>query len=214
NINPATGGMWATVPSSYPIDINNLNSNITEFIENLADSMALGFELKLNPDGNVTAGSDELYPTSSFDLYVDAEFPLNFSANNLTLVDTFDINYNPIETIIPGNGEITMTYDNGFPLAANATFYLLDANDVVIDSIVSTQGILSGSYDIGTYLTTPYQGALAYNISGSTISNLELASRLMLKVSFTTDTAGKIKIDANSYFNFNIRTNLQITARL
>ncbi len=214
NINPATGGLWATVPSSYPIDINNLNSNITDFIENLPDSLDFGFELKINPEGNITAGSDELYPSSTLDLYVDAEFPLNFSANDLTLVDTFDINYNPIEAIAPGSGQITMNYDNGFPLAASATFFLLDENDVILDSIVSSTGILSGSYDIATYLTTPTRSSLTYSIAQTTIDNLELASRLMLKVSFTTDTAGKVKIDANAFFNFNIRTNLQITAKL
>ena len=69
NINPASGGLYDMVPSEYPVPINNQNSNIAEFVENLSDSMELGFELKINPDGNTTAGSDELFPTSSLDLY-------------------------------------------------------------------------------------------------------------------------------------------------
>lgn len=214
NLNPASGGLWSTVPSDYPIEINNLNSNVTEFIENLADSMSLGYSLFINPDGNVTAGSDELYPSSSLDLYVDAEFPLNFSANDLTLVDTFEISYDGVESVSPQNGEVRMTYTNGFPLEAGATFYLLDENDVILDSIFSTSPILSGSYDEVSYLTTASSGTVFYSVLGSTVENLELAKKLMLKVSFSTDEGGKIKIDANSFFDFNVKTNLQLTARI
>ncbi|MCG8574758.1 MAG: hypothetical protein MI810_07730 [Flavobacteriales bacterium] len=214
NINPATGGIHDMVPSSYPIDINNTNSNIAEFIENLSDSIVLGYELKINPEGNVSAGTDEFFPTSKMDLFVDAEFPLKFSANDLTLVDTFDISYNPIETVTPNNGAIVMAYENGFPLGAEAYFYLMDDNNVVLDSIKASSPIISGSYDELMYLTTPSAGQLTYSVPQSTIDNLELAKKMMLVVSFSTDSAEKVRINAESFFNFSIRTNLQINVQL
>jgi hypothetical protein len=55
NINPASGGLYDYVPSEYPIAINSSNSNLAPFIENMSDSIILGYELEINPFGNVTA---------------------------------------------------------------------------------------------------------------------------------------------------------------
>lgn len=214
NINPASGGLYDMVPSEYPIPINNINSNIAAFAENLSDSLALGYELKINPFGNTSGGDDELFPTSSFDLYVDAEFPLDFGANELTLVDTFDINYNPVDDVAPLNGEIIMDYENGFPFGAKATFYLLNAENVVLDSITSSSSVTSGSYDIVSYLTTASSGKVTYGIPKSTVDLLEITDKIMLKVAFSSDETGKVKIDANSFFNFLVRTNLEINLAL
>ena len=103
-----------------------------------------------------------------------------------------------------------MNYTNGFPLGATAVFYLLDENNVIIDSISTTNSIASGSYNTGTYITTPGSGKVTYAIPQTTVENLDLTKRIMLKVSFSTDATGKVRIDADSYFDFNVRTNLKI----
>jgi hypothetical protein len=210
NINAASGNMSGHTPSEYPININSGNSNITEFLENLSDSIELGFELTVNPDGNISAGNDELFPTSTFDLMLDAELPLNIGVDDLVLVDTFNIEYSPIESAIPDNGNFELTYDNSFPLGASAYFYLMDDNNVVLDSIVSTNSILSGTYNSTTFETTSSPGMVHYTFDQATIENLEQASKIMLKVAFSTHEASKVKIDANAAFKFGLRTNLKI----
>ncbi len=214
NINQASGGFYGYTPSEYPIQMDNNNSNMTSFIENLPDSVDLGYELEINPFGNSSGGNDEFFPGSEMELFLDAEFPLEFSANELTIVDTLDIDYTAPTSTIPTDGTIILSYNNAFPLGATATFYMLDESGVVIDSIMSTSSILPGSYDSGTYITNPYMGNVNYELSEENVRNLDDADKIVLKVAFTTDQTQMIKIDANSFFDFNLRTNLQIQISL
>ena len=210
NIDPASGGFYDYAPSEYPVVINNSNSNIAPFIENMSDSVLLGYELEINPFGNITAGSDEFFPGSTFDLFLDAEFPLHFGASNVSLADTFDIDYITPEDVYPGDGEFILKYQNAFPLGAAAVFYLLDANDVVIDSITSATAITPGSYNQATYLTTTSTGEIVYILTANNLVNLDLAEKLVLNVSFSTDQSQMVRIDANSFFDFNLKSNLNV----
>ena len=214
NINPANGGLYNWSHSEYTFAVNNSNSNVTSFIENLSDSILLGYELNINPFGNITAGNDEIFPGSTMDIVVDAEFPLNFGANDLTLTDTFKFTYTGSSSYTGQGATITLSYENGFPLGANATLYLLDDSNVLIDSIVGSSGIQSGSYNTVTYQTAVTAGNIVYELDASDIANLDLASKFALIVSFTSDGAQKVKIDANAFFDFKLRSNLQISVHL
>jgi hypothetical protein len=211
NIDPATGGMYSFTPSEYPITVNNSNSNIAPFIENLSDSVLLGYELEINPFGNITAGGDEFFPGSEFELFLDAEFPMEFGANDVTLADTFDIDYTAPEDVVPNNGEFVLKYVNAFPLEADAVFYLTDVNGAVIDSIIGTSGIIAGSYNATTYVTTPYTGEIHFLLTANNILNLDLAEKVILNVGFSTDQSQVVRIDANAFFDFNLRSNLNIS---
>ncbi|MBD3635937.1 MAG: hypothetical protein HUJ25_01235 [Crocinitomicaceae bacterium] len=214
NINPATGGLYDWDYSNYPITINNTNSNINQFIENLSDSILIGYEILLNPDGNVTAGTDEIFPGSTIDLMVNGEFPVDIGANNLTLTDTFNFSYNGNELYTGKNAQITLSYENGFPMGAEATLYMLDENDILIDDLQGNTGIQSGTYNPGSYLTTPFIGSVVFNLSDQDILNLQSTQRMALIVSFTTDSGQKVKIDASAAFDFAVRSNLQIDLHL
>lgn len=214
NINPASGGIYDYVPSQYPISINSTNSNIAPFIENMSDSIILGYELEINPYGNVTGGSDEVFPGSAFELFLDAEFPLDFGADNLTLVDTFEIDYTAPEGVYPDHGMLELIYSNGFPVAADAYFYLLNENDQIIDSVYSSGAINAGTYNTTTWLTTPAAGALTFDLTAENVMNLDLAKKIVLNVSFSTYQSDKIKIDAAAYFDFVLKSNLQINVSL
>lgn len=214
NINPASGGIYDFVPSEYPITINNSNSTIIPFIENMNDSVSLGYELNINPFGNVTAGSDEVFPGSAFELFLDAEFPVKFGANGMTVVDTFKVNYNDPDGVYPENGEFILSYSNGFPLGGQAVFYLLDEYDEILDSIQSSGEIFSGTYQSSTSLTTPYSGQLTYSVSRNQIMNLDKCNRLILQVVFSTDQAQNVKVSADAYFDFVLNSNLKLNIKL
>ena len=214
NINPASGGLYDYVPSEYVIPINNQNSNITQFIENLSDSIYLGYQIDINPNGNVTAGSDELFPGSELELIVDGEFPLLFGADQLMLADTFDISYNTNETVVPQEATMTIAYENAFPLEAAAKLYLLDQDGVVIDSILSDQQIEPGVYDDITGLTSTTSGSVSYTLSRAQIVSLEIADKLSVLLDFSTATANKVKINSTAFFDFKLRSNLNIDIHL
>jgi len=214
NINPASGGLYNYTPSEFPIAVNNSNSNITGFIENLSDSIVLGYELLVNPFGNITAGDDELFPGSEMEIFLDAEFPLEFGANQLALTDTFEIEYTADPAYTPDNGEITLSYENGFPLGADISLYLIDTNGVLIETIPADGPILPGTYNTGSFLTNTTIGELKFALNSAALSSLEETGQLALIVTFTTDGGQKIKIDANAFFDFNLRSNLQINLHL
>jgi hypothetical protein len=214
NINPANGGLYNWSYSEYPIAINNSNSNVTQFIENLSDSILLGYELTINPFGNVTGGSDEVFPGSTIDIFVNGEFPLDLGANNLALTDTFDVSYSGNAAYTGENAEIIIEYTNGFPLGASATLYLLDAGNNLIDSISSVSTIQSGIYNAGSFITSPTSGQVLYDLDANDILNLESTEQIAFIVSFTSSSGQKVKIDASASFDFLVRSNLQISLNL
>lgn len=210
NIDPADGGLYDYVPSEYPIQLNNVNCNIIDFIENLSDSIQVGYALEINPFGNVTAGSDEFFPNSKMELFVDGEFPLHFGANDLTIQDTLEINWIDTQSLTPQEANVLLEYTNGFPLGANAKFYLLDETNAVIDSISVNSTIQAGVY-ADPYTTTPTNGQLQFSLSSSQFANLENTKKMILSVSFNSYGDDKVKISPDSFFDFKIRTNLKIS---
>jgi hypothetical protein len=159
-------------------------------------------------------GSDEVFPGSALELFLDAEFPLDFGADNLTLVDTFEIDYTTPETVIPDNGVLELIYSNGFPIGADAYFFLLDENNQIIDSIYASSAIDPGAYNTTTWLTSPASGSLTFNLTSSNVLNLDLAKKVVLNISFSTYQSDKTKIDASAYFDFILKSNLQINVSL
>ncbi|MEX1001337.1 MAG: hypothetical protein WDZ35_04410 [Crocinitomicaceae bacterium] len=214
NINPSSGGLYDYVPSEYPIAINNSNSTITSFIENLPDSIYLGYELKINPDGNVTAGSDELFPGSLMEIVLNGEFPLEFGANDLLLTDTFNISYNTGVSYTENEAEITLSYQNGFPIGASASLYLLNEYDELIDSLSGDGSINAGMYDPTTFATQPSSGTVIYLLSREYIENIAAATKIAVILSFSSDNNNKVKIKSDAYFDFNLRSNLDIDIHL
>jgi hypothetical protein len=214
NINPASGGLYDYVPSEYPMVINNSNSNVLPFLENLSDSIVLGYELFVNPFGNITSGSDELFPGSSMELFLDAEFPVSFAANNMVLRDTFDFSFEENSTVEGETASIALNYSNGFPLTANTSLYLLDETGAVIHTITADSPILSGVYDNVTYETSPTSGVAIFTLDQSTIALLADTKKIAFDVTFSTENSGNVKLQSSSTIDFNLNSDLQIKLNL
>jgi hypothetical protein len=210
NVNPASGGIYDYVPSEYPISINNTNSNITDFVENLSDSILLGYELLINPDGNTTAGSDEIFPGSTLDLFLDAEFPLSFASDALTLTDTFDFSYTQNSNFTGESATISLSYTNGFPLSASTQLYLLGANNEVLQSISGDSDLINGAYNQVDYSTLPYTGVVKFTLDAAILQSLGLVEKMAFTVALSSDNTANVKVQANAFIDFNLRSNLKI----
>ena len=112
----------------------------------------IGYNIEINPYGNISGGSDEVFPGSSIDIYVNGEFPVDIGANDLTLTDTFSFSYSGNASYYEQDATITLNYDNGFPMGASATLYLIE-NGTVVDSLFGDTGIQSGTYNSTSYQT-------------------------------------------------------------
>ena len=146
-MNPATGGWNGINPSVKQIVFDPGNSNMEAFIENLGNKYNAGYKLELNPWGNISAGSDEIYPDSRFKVKVEANLPLAIGMDNLVVRDTFPVNMAQTSTTARvTKGELLLKARNAFPIAANVKLHLLNANKAVIHTVVGSEMIQSAEY--------------------------------------------------------------------
>lgn len=147
NIDPATGNFENLVPSVKSINFNSSNSNIEQFLENLGANQQLGYQMQLNPWGNVSGGYDELFPTSRLTIRMKAQMPLNIGMYDLTLRDTFDItlNQDPEKTHVK-SGELILKASNGFPISGNVKIHLLNEGNALMYTVLGSSDLKSSVY--------------------------------------------------------------------
>lgn len=148
NMSPATGGWNGTLtPSIKEIIFNGINSNIEAMFENLGSKYTAGYRVEMNPWGNVSSGSDEIYPTSRLKVKVEATMPLAMGADALVIRDTFAVDLSQTsENVRVTKGELLLKASNAFPISADVKLVLLNANKVPIYTINSTDKISSAEY--------------------------------------------------------------------
>jgi len=213
NINTASGGLYNYVPSVFNLPIHSGNSNILAFMENLPDSIDIGYTVHINPFGNSSGGNDEYFPNSIFDLKLNGDFPLHFGLNALTLVDTFEIDFTQNETISLNNGKITIDYQNKFPFGANASLLLLDDANTLLETITSSTPIIAwqGNSSINTI---PESQKTTFLVSSNSVKNLTTTKKLVLQVSFSTYQTSLVKLNMTDYIKFKLFSDLNLNIKL
>ncbi|HTL80743.1 MAG TPA: hypothetical protein VL651_03505, partial [Bacteroidia bacterium] len=133
-------------PDHHLFVFDNSNSNAKALLENVPDELGYDVTLLTNPLGNVSANNDFLYTDYGIDAKLNVEMPLNFFADQLVIADTTNIDFSSIknkENI--EKGTLTLHAQNDFPFSASVQFFLVDANNNVLDSLVAPPGtIVSG----------------------------------------------------------------------
>lgn len=149
-ISPAIGNWSSLQPTTQNLNFNSSNSNIEQYIENLGAVHKVGYELQLNPWGNLSGGADEIFPNSRIKVKVNLEMPLQISADGLTLRDTFDFNISQDPTKIHANsGIVTLNATNAFPLSCEPKLYFMDDNNFVLYTVLGSAQI--ASCNMGTF---------------------------------------------------------------
>jgi len=135
---------------TFPLD----NPNIKKFIQNMPDKIGYSLDIKSNPLGNVTSGNDFYYKNHKLKAYFNMEIPLSITLDELSLQEIvdFDINKNDKKSI--KDGVFTLIADNGFPFSVIIQFYMLDENETIIDSLLTTTNfVLSAPIDFNYKVT-------------------------------------------------------------
>lgn len=213
NINTASGGLYNYVPSVYNLPIHSANSNILSFMENIPDSIDVGYTIHINPYGNSSAGNDEYFPNSIFDLKLNGDFPLHFGLDSLTLVDTFLIDFNQLEAAHVEDGKIVIDYKNKFPIGADANLVLIDENNTILETIEASNAIIAWQ---GNQTTTeePNFEKTTFLLPSSTIESLTHTTKIILQIRFTTYQSNLIKLNMHDYFKFNLYSDLHLNIKL
>ena len=188
-VSPATGAWNSLAPTYQQLSFDENNSNIKNYLENLGSSHQIGYQLQLNPWGNVSGGNDEIFPFSKIKLKVKAQLPLALSANGLTLKDTFDLNLEQdnAKTHIE-SGKITMKTTNAFPLSCDAILYLMDSTDVILHSVVAGSQISSALF--GTLDTTDglykKNSTVEFVLTDAILKDINKIKKVMVEARFDT----------------------------
>jgi hypothetical protein len=138
-------GNWNNLQTSTnEILFNSSNSNIEQYLENLGSKHKYGYELQLNPWGNVSGGADEVFPASRIKAKVNFQIPLQVGVDGLTLRDTFNFEISQNSKNFQANSAIlTLNATNAFPISCEPTFFFMDENNFILHSVIGTAQISS-----------------------------------------------------------------------
>jgi hypothetical protein len=144
NLNRATwmGSLNSPIinPGVKTLTLNGQNSNIVQFISNMPDKISYSLTGQLNPLGNISGSNDFAFYGTSLKATLNVDIPLNFSASNIILRDTVDVDFSaiPPSTDNINYGNLLLNATNSYPFSMNVQGYLLDENNMVIDSLFNS----------------------------------------------------------------------------
>lgn len=219
-INSATGNASALTESVTTLEFNAQNSNMEQFLENHGATNDIGFQLQLNPWGNVSGGWDEIFPQSRLKVNLRGNMPLNIGLTDLVMQDTFDFSFKQdfTKTHI-SEGTMWLRATNAFPMQAEVTMYLMDAAGNTIAAINSSQDVESSVYGTVINNILQQQSYVEFVIPDSAIDALESVSRLSVRVKMNTPNANtnaseQVQIPAGAFFGFKVGAKLKLENRL
>ena len=123
-------------PVTTSLNIDNSNSNITSFLNNLPDQLQYSLDVKINPNGNVSNFNDFAYYDGPMNVNMDLTLPLSLIASGMQLSDTMDFNLsNSPSSAYITSGVFNLIFDNGFPIEAEVQIYLYDEAWHLVDSL-------------------------------------------------------------------------------
>lgn len=182
-----SGSAESVVPYVVDYELNNANSNIIDFIQNLPDQLGFTFGFQLNPLGNVSAGNDFFYYDRPFQAIMDIDVPLRASLQNLTLVDTVDWDLgqtNVVESV--NSGVFTLRAVNSLPLEGMIELIMLDENQVNLGTLVAPSTIPAPLLNAQNRVEEPLSSTIEIPITEEIADVLPLTRQVHLRVRFNS----------------------------
>jgi len=207
-----TGYAQDVIPSQLSYVLDNSNSNIKQFIENLPDQLGFTYEFELNPLGNVSAGNDFLYYDRPFEALMNIDIPLRTTMTNLTLVDTLEWNLSENATVEAlHSGSFTLVAVNGFPMEANVQLDLLNEAQQVLHSLLVPSTVAAPPLDNDLKVISPLESRIVIPIPDEAAIPLTETRSIRIQVRFNTASQPNLvelyasySLDLKLIGNFNI----------
>lgn len=219
-INGATGTENNLQTSSTTLEFNAQNSNLEQFLENHGAKNDIGFQLQLNPWGNISGGWDEIFPQSSLKVNLKADMPLSIGLTDLLLQDTFEFSFKQdfTKTHVK-SGTMWLKATNAFPLSGEVTLYLIDASGNTIGTLVSSGVVQSSVYGSFVNGVQQQQSYIEFVIPENLVDDLEYVNQLSVKVKLNTpdevsNMSEQVSIPAGAFFGFKVGAKLKVETRL
>lgn len=154
NINSATqtyNSIAPVSPSVMNFSITPGNSNIIPWLDNLPTAVGYSAQVTTDPLGNLSGSHDFAFLGYGISFIINLTLPLSLVAQNLTLTDTIPLHFSSGDTTQykqVKSAAFTLYAGNGFPFSAAMKLYLINAKNIVEDSILIipdsiTRGVMS-----------------------------------------------------------------------
>ena len=169
----------------------------SDMIEILPNQTTIGATIMLNPNGAQNI-EDFIYLEHPITASLNANIPLSFIANNLTLSKTteLDLNWENDQEI----DELFITIENGLPLEGIIDITFLDQNHNLIDTVIKNYSIISATTNDENNVVSSSKNTI--NIFKTDFANV---SKMNIKASFTTSSISEA---TNIYSYYNLKLNL------
>lgn len=189
HIDPATGAWSSLTPSVQSFNFTSSNSNIESFLENLGRQYHFDYTYHLNPWGNVSGGTDQLFPSSKIEALINVNMPLIPGFDELVLRDTFDVDLaqnNPAVRV--RSGQLFLSCSNAFPISGDVQLILLDEFENQIGIISSDTKIESSKYGVfdPEHNLNICKSDLIFNLPSTIIDQLEDIDKVVVRTTFNT----------------------------
>lgn len=215
-INPATGNEQNLNPSITQITVDGSNSNLEALLENHGAQNDIGFQLKLNPWGNVSGNWDEVFDAHPLRVKLTGNMPLNIGLNDVVLKDTvaFSLDQNLSKTHVAA-GEIWIKARNAFPLEGTIHLQFLTESGSELVALDASDKIASSAYGVsnsnGLLVKDSY---LTIACSEETMKLLQSAKKLIITSHLNTpDSNGnsaKVAIPENAFLGLKVGAKVQV----
>jgi hypothetical protein len=186
NITRAFDANGTVVPTIYSFFLDNGNSNIKNLVENLPNKIGYSIDAEINPLGNVSGGHDFIYYGGGIKVNLNAEVPLYLAAGNLTFADTiaYDISVDDQDV---DNATLTVYAENGFPFEARIRLFILNDNNLIVDSLMPLINTIDNAPVNSSYIVTqPKLTKLVIPINAQKMQNLYNYKKIYIRISFNT----------------------------
>lgn len=179
------GNTFQPTVKTYVLDQGN--SNIKQFLENLPDLIEYSLDLTLNPLGNISNGHDFLYHDSQVKAELEVDIPLRLIATDLMLSKDIDFE-------LPGNAEgpawrsgvLHLFAVNGFPFSADLGLAVVDRDGHVLDVIQPGGTVPSGVLGADGLVVQPNTARLDFEVTAEQAEMIHQTGKLRVTALFNT----------------------------
>ncbi|MFC2111298.1 hypothetical protein ACFLQ5_02480 [Bacteroidota bacterium] len=197
NINRASETFIPSNPVTPNLYIFQLDTtNLIKMIESQPHHVGYSMDVKFNPLGNISAGNDFVYKDYNLSAYFNLEIPLNMTIEGLQFTETANLNIDQLDNVKDGHFNLIAT--NYFPFSLNIQFYLLNENQMIVDSLLGVNHILSAIIDAQGNISNPQRTHFKIPIDETKMNKLKLTKEIFIKANVNSGGIGqhiKLKTD-------------------
>jgi hypothetical protein len=171
------------LPTTVSFNMNQSNSNIDAFIENLPNFILMNADVIINPLGDISDGNDFIYTAQTLDAELSLDVPLNIGMQNLQFKDTLDI-ASTIE--LKADGHIYLHVDNWFPFSATCDAYLINESGHLINVLCKNQSVQEATETDVQGVTIPMHSIIDVPVNESLIQAFNPDNKIVIRLTMNT----------------------------